>query len=121
MEMKRIRFKLVSGIATVISMPLLLAAPAQAQDSADQSVSRGQEDIVVTARNGKGTLARIAANLARSEADITHVDMDEQTAMDTIDLRFSIAVHDLQHLETALRDLRRTADVLRAVRAMPQQ
>ena len=77
--------------------------------------------IVVTARNGKGTLARIAANLARSEADITHVDMDEQTAMDTIDLRFSIAVHDLQHLETALRDLRRTADVLRAVRAMPQQ
>ena len=77
--------------------------------------------IVVTARNGKGTLARIAANLARSEADITHVDMDEQTAMDTIDLRFSIAVHDLQHLETALRNLRRTADVLRAVRAMPQQ
>ncbi len=76
--------------------------------------------IVVTARNGKGTLARIAANLARSEADITHVDMDEQTAMDTIDLRFSIAVHDLQHLETALRNLRRTADVLRAVRAMPQ-
>ena len=77
--------------------------------------------IVVTARNGKGTLARIAANLARSEADITHVDMDEQTDMDTIDLRFSIAVHDLQHLETALRNLRRTADVLRAVRAMPQQ
>ena len=77
--------------------------------------------IVVTARNGKSTLARIAANLARSEADITHVDMDEQTAMDTIDLRFSIAVHDLQHLETALRNLRRTADVLRAVRAMPQQ
>ena len=77
--------------------------------------------IVVTARNGKGTLARIAANLARSEADITHVDMDEQTAMDTIDLRFSIAVHDLQHLETSLRNLRRTADVLRAVRAMPQQ
>ena len=77
--------------------------------------------IVVTARNGKGTLARIAANLARSEADITHVDMDEQTAMDTIDLRFSIAVHDLQHLETALRNLRRTADVLRALRAMPQQ
>ena len=77
--------------------------------------------IIVTARNGKGTLARIAANLARSEADITHVDMDEQTAMDTIDLRFSIAVHDLQHLETALRNLRRTADVLRAVRAMPQQ
>ncbi len=76
--------------------------------------------IVVTARNGKGTLARIAANLARSEADITHVDMDEQTAMDTIDLRFIIAVRDLQHLETALRNLRRTPDVLRAVRALPQ-
>ncbi len=76
--------------------------------------------IVVTARNGKGTLARIAANLARSEADITHVDMDEQTAMDTIDLRFIIAVRDLQHLDAALRNLRRTPDVLRAVRALPQ-
>jgi guanosine-3',5'-bis(diphosphate) 3'-pyrophosphohydrolase len=72
------------------------------------------------ARNGKGTLARIAANLARSEADITHVDMDEQTTMDTIDLRFIIAVRDLQHLDAALRNLRRTPDVLRAVRALPQ-
>ncbi|MGL4435749.1 MAG: RelA/SpoT family protein [Giesbergeria sp.] len=76
--------------------------------------------IVVSARNGKGTLARIAANLARSEADITHVDMDEQTTMDTIDLRFIIAVRDLQHLDAALRNLRRTPDVLRAVRALPQ-
>ncbi|MDQ1259842.1 MAG: diphosphokinase / guanosine-3,5-bis(diphosphate) 3-diphosphatase, partial [Pseudomonadota bacterium] len=66
--------------------------------------------IVVSARNGKGTLARIAANLARSEADITHVDMDEQTTMDTIDLRFIIAVRDLQHLDAALRNLRRTPE-----------
>src|SRR3546814_10840072 len=54
MQMNGIRFKLGSGIATAMSVPLLLAAPAHAQDPSDQSSassSRAQEDIVVTARN----------------------------------------------------------------------
>src|SRR3546814_791254 len=54
MQMNGIRFKLGSGIATAMSVPLLLAAPAHAQDPSDQSsasASRAQEDIVVTARN----------------------------------------------------------------------
>src|SRR3546814_3528738 len=49
---RSIRFKLGSGIATAMSVPLLLAAPAHAQDPSDQSSassSRAQEDIVLTA------------------------------------------------------------------------
>ena len=76
--------------------------------------------IIVTVNNGKGVLARVAADLARSEADITHVDMDDETALDTIDLRFIIAVRDQTHLESALRNLRRTPAVLRAIRSLPQ-
>ena len=75
--------------------------------------------ITVTVNNGKGVLARIAAELAHSEADITHVDMDDETALDTIDLRFLIAVRDHTHLEAALRNLRRTPAVIRAMRALP--
>ncbi|MCZ2407786.1 MAG: bifunctional (p)ppGpp synthetase/guanosine-3',5'-bis(diphosphate) 3'-pyrophosphohydrolase [Burkholderiales bacterium] len=76
--------------------------------------------IVITAQNGKGVLAQIAADLARSEADIKHVDMDDEALMDTIDLRFVIAVRDLHHLESALRNLRRAPAVLRAERALPK-
>ena len=45
--------------------------------------------------------------------------MDDETALDTIDLRFIIAVRDQAHLEAALRNLRRTPAVLRAMRALP--
>ena len=91
-----------------------------AVDWSEEPTRMFETRIVVTVNNGKGVLARIAADLGRSEADITHVDMDDETALDTIDLRFVIAVRDLQHLETALRNLRRTSAVLRATRALPQ-
>jgi GTP pyrophosphokinase len=75
--------------------------------------------VVVTVTNGKGVLARVAAELANSEADITHVDMDDEVALDTTDLRFVVAVRDQAHLETALRGLRRTQAVIRASRVIP--
>jgi GTP pyrophosphokinase len=58
--------------------------------------------------------------LANSEADITHVDMDDEAALDTTDLRFVVAVRDQAHLEAALRNLRRTEAVIRANRITPQ-
>jgi len=76
--------------------------------------------IKVTVRNGKGVLARIASELATSEADIVHVDMDDETAMDTVDLRFIVVTRDQAHLENALKNLRRTQAVLRAERILPQ-
>jgi GTP pyrophosphokinase len=86
----------------------------------DEPLRMFETGIVVTVKNGKGVLARIAADLANAEADITHVDMDDEAALDTTDLRFIVAVRDQSHLEVALRNLRRTPAVLRAVRITPQ-
>ena len=83
------------------------------------SYCSGETSVVVTVNNGKGVLARVAAALASAEADITHVDMGEEAAQDTMDMRFVIAVRDRIHLDTVLRNLKRTPSVLRAVRAIP--
>jgi guanosine-3',5'-bis(diphosphate) 3'-pyrophosphohydrolase len=50
--------------------------------------------VLVTVANGKGALARVAAALANAEADITHVDMDDERAQDATDLRFVVSVRD---------------------------
>ncbi len=83
----------------------------------DELVKTFETGIVVTVNNGKGVLARVASALASSEADITHIDMGQEAAQETTDLRFVIAVRDRHHLETALRNLRRTPSVLRARRS----
>ena len=88
-----------------------------AVDWSDEPTRLFETAITVTVTNGKGVLARIASELASSEADIVRVDMDD--AMDTTDLRFVVAVRDLPHVETVLRNLRRTHFVLRAFRVLP--
>jgi GTP diphosphokinase / guanosine-3',5'-bis(diphosphate) 3'-diphosphatase len=76
-----------------------------------------ETEINVTVTNGKGVLARVAAKLAGAEADIAHIDMDQDGAQDVTDLRFLIGVRDLAHLNTALRVLKRTPSVLAARRS----
>jgi GTP pyrophosphokinase len=83
----------------------------------DEPVRAFETGIVVTVNNGKGVLARVASALASSEADITHIDMGQEAAQETTDLRFVIAVRDRSHLDQALRNLRRTPSVLRARRS----
>ena len=83
----------------------------------DEPVRAFETEIRVTVTNGKGVLARVAAALAASESDITHITMDDEAGHDTVDLRFLIAVRDKNQLETALRNLRRTPSVLKARRA----
>ena len=90
-----------------------------AVDWADEPIRLFETGVIVTVSNGKGVLARIAEQLAHSEADITHIDMDDEVALDTVDLRFVIAVRNQEHLETVLRNLRRSPVVLRAVRTLP--
>nr|WP_145544908.1 bifunctional (p)ppGpp synthetase/guanosine-3',5'-bis(diphosphate) 3'-pyrophosphohydrolase [Variovorax boronicumulans] len=85
----------------------------------DEPVRTFETGIVVTVNNGKGVLARVAATLASSEVDITHMDMGQEEAQDASDLRFVVAVRDRAHLETALRNLKRMPAVLRVVRAAP--
>ncbi len=89
-------------------------------DWSEEPTRAFEAGIKVTVRNGKGILARVAAELATSEADIVHVDMDDETALDTVDLRFVVVARDQTHLESALRNLRRTPAVLRAERVLPQ-
>ncbi|MDD2713155.1 MAG: bifunctional (p)ppGpp synthetase/guanosine-3',5'-bis(diphosphate) 3'-pyrophosphohydrolase [Simplicispira sp.] len=90
-----------------------------AVDWSEEPTRLFETGITVTVNNGKGVLARIAAELAHSETDITHIDMDDEVALDTVDLRFVVAVEDQAHLETVLRNLRRTPAVLRAARTLP--
>jgi len=85
-------------------------------DWSDEPVRAFETGILVTVANGKGVLARVASALAAAEADITHMDMGQEAAQETIDLRFVVAIRDHAHLDTALRNLRRTPSVLRAER-----
>jgi GTP pyrophosphokinase len=76
-----------------------------------------ESELVVTVNNGKGVLARVATAMTSAEADITRVNMaDETTGEATIELRFVIAVRDTSHLDSVLRNLRRTPSVVQAHR-----
>ena len=90
-----------------------------AVDWADEPVRQFEPGLVVTVTNRKGVLARVAADIAQSEVDITKVDMGEEDQQDTTDLRFVISVRDTAHLDAALRNLKRTPSVLRAQRITP--
>jgi GTP diphosphokinase / guanosine-3',5'-bis(diphosphate) 3'-diphosphatase len=83
---------------------------------AEEPVRNFETCIEVTVVNGKGTLARVAGALSTAEADIVHVDMGHETPQDTADLRFVIAVRDLAHLDSVLRQLKRTPSVIQAQR-----
>jgi len=87
-----------------------------AVDWADEPTRLFETAVTVTVSNGKGVLARIAAGMASAEADILRVDMGD--ALDTVDLRFIIAVRDSAHLDAVLRSLRHMQSVLRAVRVL---
>ena len=69
--------------------------------------------------NGKGVLARVAAALAGAEADITHVEMQQESTQDAVDLRFTVAVDNRTHLADVIRNVKRTPSVLRVHRAKP--
>jgi len=86
---------------------------------ADEPVRTFETGVVITVRNDKGVLARVAAALSAAEADITHVEMSEEVPQDSTDLRFVIAVRDRTHLDHVLRAVRRTPSVLSAVRTVP--
>ena len=90
-----------------------------AVDWADEPVRAFETGLVITVTNRKGVLARVAANLAQSEVDITKVDMGDENLHDTTDLRFVVSVRDVQHLDTALRHLKHTPSVLRVQRIKP--
>ncbi len=90
-----------------------------AVDWSDEPVRSFDVALLVTVANGKSVLARVAAALAAAEADITHVDMEQETAQDATDLRFGVLVRDRVHLAAVMRSVRRTTSVLRVQRIKP--
>jgi GTP pyrophosphokinase/guanosine-3',5'-bis(diphosphate) 3'-pyrophosphohydrolase len=75
--------------------------------------------IVLLLRNGKGVLAEVASAVASAEADITHIDMGDERASETTELRLLVNVRDRLHLAELMRTLRRTPPVLRVTRVRP--
>jgi GTP pyrophosphokinase len=85
----------------------------------DEPVRMFDTPLTVTVKNAPGVLAKVATAISLAEADITHVNMAEEVvAMDTIDLKFTVAVRDVNHLESVLKSLRRTSCVTDAMRIM---
>jgi len=66
--------------------------------------------------NEKGILARVAAEIGESDANISYVGMDEDDEHMMTQLRFTIQVKDRVHLAHLIRNLRRVAGVNRVER-----
>jgi GTP pyrophosphokinase len=77
-----------------------------------------ETSIRVTVVNTKGVLARVAGTLADTEVDIIHVEMGQAGVQDAAENTFVISVRDASHLETVLKNLKRTPAVLNAERIM---
>jgi GTP pyrophosphokinase/guanosine-3',5'-bis(diphosphate) 3'-pyrophosphohydrolase len=75
--------------------------------------------VTLLVRNGKGVLAQVASAVSGAQADITHIDMGEDRAAETTELRLLITVRDRLHLADALRTIRRCPPVLRVWRIKP--
>lgn len=86
-------------------------------DWSEEPVRSFKTGVTVTVSNSKGILAKMATALAAAEADIIDIDMGQEGGQEAREVRFLVAVRDTAHLETALRNLRRTQSVLKAVRS----
>ena len=86
---------------------------------ADEPTRAFETAVTVLVRNGKGVLAQVASAVSASQADITHIDMGEDRAAETTELKLLITVRDRQHLADVLRTIRRCPPVLRVWRVKP--
>jgi GTP pyrophosphokinase len=72
--------------------------------------------IKLLINNEKGILARVAAEIGESDANITYVGMDEDKDNVLHQLRFTVQVKDRVHLAGLLRNVRRVTGVNRILR-----
>ena len=72
--------------------------------------------IVVTVNNERGALARIAAGIGESEANISYVNMEDGDANDMTHIHFTIQVEDRTHLAKIMRSIKHLNGVIRVVR-----
>ncbi|MBE7419579.1 MAG: bifunctional (p)ppGpp synthetase/guanosine-3',5'-bis(diphosphate) 3'-pyrophosphohydrolase [Ideonella sp.] len=86
---------------------------------AEEPLRTFETAVTVLVRNGKGVLAQVAGAVSASQADITHIDMGEDRASETTELKLLISLRDRLHLADTLRTLRRCPPVLRVWRVKP--
>ena len=86
---------------------------------AEEPVRAFETEIVTQVSNGKGVLAQVAQAVSKAEADITHLDMGEERATDSADLKLLISVRDRVHLADVMRSLRRAPAVMKVWRVKP--
>jgi GTP pyrophosphokinase/guanosine-3',5'-bis(diphosphate) 3'-pyrophosphohydrolase len=86
---------------------------------AEQPSRHFETSVRLLVRNGKGALAQIAASISAAEADISHIEMDNDQQDDATELTLLLAVRDRQHLADVLRTVKRSPPVLRAARIKP--
>ncbi|GAA4016567.1 bifunctional (p)ppGpp synthetase/guanosine-3',5'-bis(diphosphate) 3'-pyrophosphohydrolase [Actimicrobium antarcticum] len=76
--------------------------------------------IVVLVTNERGVLARVAAEIGESDANITFVGMDDDHDSLMTQLRFTIQVEDRVHLARLMRNVKRIPGVTRILRERGQ-
>jgi len=72
--------------------------------------------IQIGVADGQGVLAQITTALAAADANIVHIDMAQEPTTGIADLRFRIAIRNLDHLTQVLASLSRVKAVLKVVR-----
>ncbi len=77
---------------------------------------RFDSHIKLLLNNERGALARVAAEIGESDANITYVGMDEDKDHAITQLRFTIQVEDRVHLARVIRNVRRIPGVTRVLR-----
>jgi GTP pyrophosphokinase/guanosine-3',5'-bis(diphosphate) 3'-pyrophosphohydrolase len=75
--------------------------------------------VLVLLENGKGALANVAQAVSAAQADITHIEMDDQRDSQNAEVRLSVSVRDRLHLADVLRTVKRAPAVLKVARVKP--
>ena len=88
-------------------------------DWAEQPTRPFETGVSLLVKNGKGVLAQVASAVSHAEADITHIDMDQEPASETTELKLLLSIRDRLHLAEVMRTLKRSSAVLRVARVKP--
>ncbi len=88
-------------------------------DWAEQPTRSFETAVSLLVKNGKGVLAQVASAVSHAEADITHIDMGNEPASETTELKLLLSVRDRLHLADVMRTLKRSPAVLRVARVKP--
>ncbi|MBC7514088.1 MAG: bifunctional (p)ppGpp synthetase/guanosine-3',5'-bis(diphosphate) 3'-pyrophosphohydrolase [Herminiimonas sp.] len=75
--------------------------------------------IFILVKNERGVLARVAAEIGESDANIVHVGMDQDPDQLMTQLRFTVQIEDRVHLARLMRNIRRIGGVTRILRDRP--